>query len=153
MKKLVDFLENKTEGLKKYKEFKINLNLEEDLDMNYSKFANKLSREIVKQLDEQFFTHYIGDVVIKVYTKLPREELIPLKDLIFVTVLNNFIKTKENYKRAEKTLGLLTIEEFKKIEIPLATLMDLINYPLVYERFNVGLYDKENLLYKSLVDW
>lgn len=152
MKKLVDFLGKKIEPLKRYKEFKIVLNLEKDLDMNYSKFSQKLSKDIKRQLDEQYFTHYVGDVVLRIYTKLPREELIPLKNLIFSTVVENFIKTKEEYK-TEKILGLLTFKEFEKIEVPLITLMDLINYPLHYERFNVGLYDKDNLLYKSLVDW
>lgn len=152
MKKLVNFLDKKIELLKRYKEFKIVLNLEKDLDMNYSKFSQKLSKDIRRQLDEQYFTHYVGDVVLKIYTKLPREELVPLKNLIFSTAAENFIKTKEEYK-TEKILGLLTFKEFEKIEIPLITLMDLINYPLNYERFNIGLYDKDNLLYKSLVDW
>lgn len=152
MKKIVNFLNKQIEKPARYKEFKINLNLDEDLDLPYLIFIEKLNNEIKEQLDDLNIADYNGEVMVKVFTKLPRIELIPLKDLIMSTVANYFIETTKVFK-TERILGITLFKDFEKIELPLVTLMDLLNYPLIQEAFNIGLYDDQNLLYKSLVNW
>lgn len=152
MKKIVNFLDKKIEKVERYKEFKLVFNLDADLDMPYSKFVKKLNEEISKQLEEQYLVNYVGDIIIKVYTNLPRVELKPLKDLILSAVANELILDKTKFK-TERILGIKAFDEFDKIEIPFVTLMDLLNYPLKQESFNIGVYDNDNLLYKSLVNW
>lgn len=152
MKKVVNFLDKKIEVLERYKEFKIMLDLEKDLDMSISKFTKKLKKEIEEQLDEQFLTHYLGPIAIKVYTGLPREELKPLQGIISSSVASFLVADRTSFK-TEKILGIITFKDFEKIELPFVSLMDLLNHPLKNEVFNIGLYDKDKLLYKSLVNW
>lgn len=152
MKKIVNFLDKKIEKVDRYKEYKIELDLNKDLDLPYSVFLKKLNKEVERQLEEDRIYHYVGDVVIKVYTKLPRIELRPLKDLIISAVANFLVKDKTRFK-TERIYGLRAFKDFDKIELPLVTLMDLVNHPLKQESFNIGVYDEDNLLYKSLVNW
>ena len=111
MKKIVNFLNKQIEKPARYKEFKINLNLDEDLDLPYLIFIEKLNNEIKEQLDDLNIADYNGEVMVKVFTKLPRIELIPLKDLIMSTVANYFIETTKVFK-TERILGITLFKDF-----------------------------------------
>lgn len=153
MKKIINFYEKKIEKANRFKEIKIRLSLEEDLDLVYSEFFKKLKSSIKQQLEEQKVEEYEGAIMIQVYTKLPRQELRPLKDLIFASVAENLVITKDRFKIGEhRILGITFLKGFEYIDLPLVNLMELVNYPLICESFNIELYDKENLLYKIMMN-
>lgn len=152
MTKTINFLDKTIKNPERYKEIRIDINLETRLDMKYPKFASMLSSDFKMFLDRDDFNSYQGPVVFKIYTGLPRTELIPLKDLITSTLSNELIETKERFK-TEKILGIMMFDDFDRIELSRMTLMDLLNYPLKKEEFNIELYDKKNRLYKTLTNW
>lgn len=144
--KIIDFNKIEVVDVKTYKTAKVKLPLNKMLDLRISVFYQELLNEFHKQLDNE-----INDLplVIEIRGDVERMELIDTRDII-LAALTDYMTGKEAkvQKRDELRLGTMG---FDKADIPMISLMDLINYKLKVEQFEVLFYDNGNRLCKPLL--
>lgn len=147
--KVMNFKELKVESAPRYKELSMRLKLEEKLDLNYSVFTEMIFQEISAFIDEQKIENYENAIVFQFQTDLERTDLKFVKDIILAALTAKLIKTKQEWKHNEKRLGIP--KGLGGLEIMDGHLMDLVNFPLLTERFQVEFYDLKNRKYKPVV--
>lgn len=144
--RIVDFKKLDIEITHEYQIEEISLNLMQFLDTPFAFFVDTLQ----EQMNRKFPTlDAAEDVCFKIYTDLNRRDAISLSDFIANSVATCLFINKNEYKHQEKRLGIpATIE---KANMGIVNLMDLINFPLIVERFNIEIYDRKNRLVFILV--
>lgn len=148
--KIADFSKLKIENSSVYNRIQIKLELEHLLDTKYTDFVAMLNLKMKNELNKIDFSALDEDLIIEFKTDLPRMELAPLVDLISSSFVINFIKDRNTLKHGEKRLGVPS--ELKYILISNINLMDLVNRPLLKERFTLEYYDSKNRLLRSFID-
>lgn len=147
--KIVNFQSLEVEKAERHKEYKIVLDLGSKLDLNYSVFLDYLSENLKKSLKPEEIKKIEVPINFQIYTGLSRADLKIWRDLILSQFIRAMVEKRE-IKREEKRLGIPKKLE-KKLEGMHIHLMDMINFPLLTEKFNVEFYDERKYSYKPLV--
>lgn len=148
-KKIINFLNKKIEETESYKELEMDLKIEEHLDSHITEAFAEMTKEFSLWVRENI-EKTNENLLFKIYTDLKEDEMDFVADWIINTFIDGLIETKTKFK-TEKIYGTLVFGEFDKIDISFLALMDLLNYPLKTESFNIEIYDKNRTLYKTLV--
>jgi hypothetical protein len=133
----------------RYKELPIKLELNDRLDLKYSVFTELVFADIKNAISQSQLDKYDNPIIFQVYTDIPRSELKFIRDIIIAALVDNMIVTKETYKHGERRLGIP--EKLKGLEIMDGHIMDLVNYPLLKEQFEIQFYDEKSRLYKPVI--
>lgn len=147
--KVMNFETLKVENVNRYKEISLKLVLDKKLDMKYSEFTEDLYVTIGDLIKRENLQTYENPIVFHIHTDLDRSELKMLRDLIIGVIVDEMIVTKGTFKHREQRLG--RPDEFETLDIMQGHLMDLVNYPLVKEQFNIYFYDAKDRVYKPVV--
>ena len=147
--KIVNFELLELEKVDRCKNITIKLSLNDKLDMRYSEFTKLLYEDISNQIDSSDMAGYPGAIIFQIYMDLERADLKDLRDLVMSGVVKKLVITKDKIKHEERRLGVP--KALGNLDIMQGHIMDLINYPLMKESFDVEFYDFKNRLYKPLV--
>jgi hypothetical protein len=94
-------------------------------------------------------TSYEGAVVFQFYTDLERADLKDLRDLIISGLVKKLLITKDKQKHDEVRLGVP--RSLNSLDIMQTHIMDLVNFNLLKETFEIEFYDFKNRLYKPMI--
>lgn len=147
---IANFKNRTVHKTKRYKEIILSLNLDAALDLKVSEFIILLNKEMKEQIDIKGLKEYDGDVLFKIYTDLPRIDLQDMRDVIMRSLSDALIESRE-FKHGEEILGIVTAPDFLQLEITITNLMDLINYNLIQESFDVEFFDNKKYSYRPLI--
>jgi hypothetical protein len=133
----------------RYKELPIRLSLDEKLDLKVSEFTNYVYQTIGDYIESSQLNKYDNPVIFQIHTDLPRSELKMIRDIIIAALVKKLVKDPNEFKHGERRLGIPS--GLQGLEIMSGHIMDLINYPLLKEEFEIQFYDDRDRLYKPVI--
>lgn len=151
--RIVDFkkLEVKTEI--EYKVIDFTFELKEILDIPFLQFAKELSQDMKDKIEAANLSQYKDDaLVFQFKTDLTSRDLDDMIPQLVSTFVLNLGITKTEFKHGEKRLNVPpSLDTLKPAYITPGNLLDLVNYNLPVERFNMLFFNGKDKAITSIV--
>ena len=150
--RIIDFknLTMKTEI--NYKIVDFQFNLEHMLDMPYLEFISILNNDMKQKLAAANLSQYKDDnVVLQFKTNLRNTDLDPMIPALLTAFVKALNVDKTVYKHGEKILGVPKQLNIDKGILMDANALDLVNYNLPIEKFNIVFFNSKNKATISIV--
>lgn len=150
--RIIDFknLTMKTEI--NYKVVDFQFNLEHMLDMPYLEFISILNNDMKQKLAAANLSQYKDDnVVLQFKTNLRNTDLDPMIPALLTAFVKALNVDKTVYKHGEKILGVPKQLNIDKGILMDANALDLVNYNLPIEKFNIVFFNSKNKATISIV--
>lgn len=150
--RIIDFknLTMKTEIKYKVVDFEFNLN--DMLDMPYLEFVNILNNDMKQKIAAANLSQYKDEnVVLQFKTNLRNTDLDPMIPALLTAFVKNLNIDKTVFKHNEKILGVPKQLNIDKGILMDANALDLVNYNLPIEKFNIVFFNSKNKAVISIV--
>lgn len=150
--RIIDFknLTMKTEI--NYKVVDFQFDLDHMLDMPYLEFINILNNDMKQKLAAANLSQYKDhNVVLQFKTNLRNTDLDPMIPALLTAFVKALNVDKTVYKHGEKILGVPKQLNIDKGILMDANALDLVNYNLPIEKFNVVFFNSKNKAVISIV--
>jgi len=136
----------------KYKVVDFEFNLNDMLDMPYLEFINILNNDMKQKIAAANLSQYKDEnVVLQFKTNLRNTDLDPMIPALLTTFVKNLNIDKTIFKHKEKILGVPKQLNIDKGILMDANALDLVNYHLPIEKFNIVFFNNKNKAIISIV--
>lgn len=150
--RIIDFknLTMKTEINYKVVDFEFDLN--DKMDMPYGEFIKVLNKDMEEKITAANLSQYKDvNLVLQFKTNLRNTDLDPMIPALLTSFIKGLNLDKSTYKHGEKILGVpkqLNIDKGFMLD---ANALDLVNYNLPAEKFNIVFFNYKNKAVVSIV--
>lgn len=150
--RIIDFkkLTMKTEI--NYKVVNFEFNLKDNMEMPYGEFIKILNADMAQKIAAANLSQYKDDnVVLQFKTDLRNMDLDPMIPTLITSFVKGLNLDKSTYKHGEKILGVpkqLNIDKGFMLD---ANALDLVNYNLPIEKFNIVFFNYKDKATVSIV--
>lgn len=150
--RIIDFknLVMKTET--DYKKVIFNFELLDKLDMNIFEFTKLINADMKAKISAANLSQYKDDnVVFEFKTDLRNMDLDPMIPPLLTAFVLNLNLDKTNFKHGEKILGVPKQLNIDKGLLLDANALDLVNYNLPVEKFNIVFFNNKDKAIISII--
>jgi hypothetical protein len=150
--RIIDFKNLKMTTETEYKKVIFNFDLADKLDMSIFDFTKLINEDMKAKLSAANLTQYKDDnVVFEFKTNLRNMDLDPMIPPLLTAFVLNLNLDKTVFKHGEKILGVPKQLSIDKGLLMDANALDLVNYNLPVERFNIVFFNNKDKAILSII--
>jgi hypothetical protein len=150
--RIIDFKNLKMKTEINYITIDFQFQLNQNMDMPYVEFVKVLNQDMAQKIDAVDFSEFKdSNVVFQFKTDLRNTDLDPMIPALLTAFVKNLNIDKTVYKHGEKILAVPRDLNIDKGFLLDANALDLINYNLPVEKFNIVFFNYKNKATVSIV--
>jgi hypothetical protein len=150
--RIINFKDLKMTTETEYKTIVFNFELSDKLDMNMFEFTKLINADMKAKIDAANLSQYKdNNVVFEFKTDLRNMDLDPMIPPLLTAFVLNLNLDKTIFKHGEKILGVPKQLSIDKGLLMDANALDLVNYNLPVEKFNIVFFNVKNKAILSII--